>query len=1619
MRIKFSKKTCAFFLIMVALITSSAFSETTYRFDRLWPMLTQPWYFGSPAGIACDINGNVYIADSFNGRVQKFTTQGHFITMWNGGDGNAFVMPQDVAVDLDGNVYVLDSAACRVRVFSTTGEELVSWGEIGSSTGQFSQPQGIALDGYGNVYVADTGNHRVQIFDGEGVYLDVWGENEKNGYTLHEPTDLAFDSLGNVYVVDSGNDTVVLLNDEGVLSEVWGGTGAENGQFNHPARIIVNAENDVYVSDMDNFRIQQFNASGTFIRTWGSEGSGGGEFARPDGLALDKYGHLLISDSGWHDRIQVFTETGVFVTAWGSQYNGTNQFNGPTDVVADEANYVYVADFANSRIQKYSSAGRFIEFWGPEADESGYCMQPYSLALDSLHNLVYAYDLYDSQLRQYDLDGEYIREWNSLDGGTSGTAGFTRIAAHDGFLYTADSINHRVRKFSSTGVFVNEWGSFGFENGQFFSPFGVVVDDAGQVYVADTYNNRIQVFTSEGIFLRSWGTEGSNPGQFMLPVAVSVTADGSILVSDSDNNRIQQFTAQGEFVAQFGSVGAGPGQFNQPGGMAALGIDRIVVADTLNNRLQQFQAIDNAEQAKAVIVAGGGPISGNTLWDATRLCANFAYRTLIYSGYTKDDIYYLSPDSSVDLDNDGLANDVDADCTLAALEYALTSWIESADMLVVYLVDHGGITTFRMNETEILDASVLGGWIDVVRPLVAGNILLVDDSCHSGSFLPGFATMNYEPAITVITSTESEQSAYFLGTGTASFSSIFWMEILNGLDVDGAYRFAATTVQEIYALQTPQLDSNGNGIANESEDYAAVSEMYVGMTGASSANRPVIGSVSVPESSQGGKPVTITVSNIQSGEDIAQVWAVVRSPGGIGNIYNAPVLWLPTVPLDPVTTDVYAGEYDNFHIPGNYQFSIYARDISGRISVPITRTVTVESPLRRRAVLVAACTSDNPFWQATKKNTLLAYQALQFQGYSDEDIQFYCAEAIAPAVIGLPTVDNLQYAVTQWAATNTQDLVIYITGIGTSDYVELGPGETLFAPTVKGWLDELQQSLPGTVSFVCDFCSSGGFLPALAAGDNIERIVISGAGIDAAPSFDVVGDISFSRFFWRQILAGANLRSAFLYAANTLQFFDTSFEPCLDDTGDGIYQSSVDGRIAIETVLGIGLQYASDPPIIQSFSPPQVLDGKKTDHTTTAKIWVDTIASTAEIVSVFALITSPDYDPRDCGVSSQGNYVLLVEDEDGHYESIYDRFIYRGVYKIRIFAVDINGDISAPAITQVEQKSATVISDIYESDNTSETASWIGLGGTAQRHNFSQENDEDWARFFAYKDQMIVIETSYLGEAANTYIQLYREDEDLVLIAEDDDSNPEEFGASLIQWRADEEGFYLIRVTNVPPEVYSANAFYDLVVRDDTGATIAGAITVTVFNAATDAFLSDANVYLLDFGGMSNITSTQGVAYFPVLPIKTYTVVVEKEGFSNATSSVQVNSGQTVSLILTIQPIEGEGEPVEGESVEGEEMTGVLLEAFDDSDTDDNGLLSLEEVHVTLPELTQDQFNQLDDNGDGYLSREELGAEDYHCGFCHGNTGTKGDFKRYLGDWLLIGLSLLSLISLTRLASHK
>jgi uncharacterized protein (TIGR03663 family) len=226
-----------------------------------------PGTFNQPWGIAVDQSGNVYVADTWNHRIQKFDSNGKFLTMWgtNGDtrgianvDPLLFYGPRAIAIDAQGNLLVTDTGNKRVLKFSPTGEPLAQYGGFGAGNGQFSEPVGIAIDQQGNIFVADTWNQRIQKFDSNFNYITQWPVSGWDSQTVVNKPYLAVDPEGNVFASDPEGSRIIKFSNDGQLLAVFGVRGTDLSSFNLPTGLAFDAQGNLYVADSGNQRILVF-----------------------------------------------------------------------------------------------------------------------------------------------------------------------------------------------------------------------------------------------------------------------------------------------------------------------------------------------------------------------------------------------------------------------------------------------------------------------------------------------------------------------------------------------------------------------------------------------------------------------------------------------------------------------------------------------------------------------------------------------------------------------------------------------------------------------------------------------------------------------------------------------------------------------------------------------------------------------------------------------------------------------------------------------------------------------------------------------------------------------------------------------------------------------------------------------------------------------------------------------------------------------------------------------------------------------------------------------------------------------------------------------------------------
>lgn len=278
--------------------------------------------FRFPAGVTVDATGNIYVADQFNHRVQKWVPGASFgITVAGiGGQGDRadqLNYPMSVVVDKQGNIYVSDAANSRIQRFapgSTTGVTVAGGNGRGAAANQLNMPQGICLDNAGNIYIADNYNHRIQVWSpGAKTGITVAGGSGKGNKLnqLQYPSSVQVSHDGTIYIADAANDRIVVWSKEhnkGVIVAGQEGRGKGPGQLYFPTDIALHSNGDLFIVDQTNHRILRWKPgakTGLLVAGGNGMGSADNQLDYPYGLFVDQDDNLYVADQFNH-RIQYY-----------------------------------------------------------------------------------------------------------------------------------------------------------------------------------------------------------------------------------------------------------------------------------------------------------------------------------------------------------------------------------------------------------------------------------------------------------------------------------------------------------------------------------------------------------------------------------------------------------------------------------------------------------------------------------------------------------------------------------------------------------------------------------------------------------------------------------------------------------------------------------------------------------------------------------------------------------------------------------------------------------------------------------------------------------------------------------------------------------------------------------------------------------------------------------------------------------------------------------------------------------------------------------------------------------------------------------------------------------------
>ena len=334
---------------------------------------------------------------------------------------------------------------------------------------------------------------------------------------------------------------------------------------------------------------------------------------------------------------------------------------------------------------------------------------------------------------------------------------------------------------------------------------------------------------------------------------------------------------------------------------------------------------------KALIVAGGGILSSNKLWETTQYLTTNFYKLLLNRRYPKDLIHYISPDTGHNdtqiVINDDIPTVSDIEQYIESL-YIDTSQqnVNSERPFILYLADHGGDQTFKVNHgLEILNASDLDDWLDDLQTHTGCSVYIIIEACFSGTFVDILAPTDAQNRV-IITSAGNHVAIYDKD-GRVSFSQILFNELNAGSSLYQSFHYAKEQLlnQSLFYGQFPQI--------YDGQDGKLAQKSYISGSFNIGDILPEIVDHTTSQSLTAGAHELFAV--VVDVEGVKQVWASIIPPNfqlpETTGEFDTPIINIPAIPLLDQGNGRYQGRFENFHHRGIYHVSFFCEDLAGNV----------------------------------------------------------------------------------------------------------------------------------------------------------------------------------------------------------------------------------------------------------------------------------------------------------------------------------------------------------------------------------------------------------------------------------------------------------------------------------------------------------------------------------------------------------------------------------------------------------------------------------------------------------------------------------------------------------------
>lgn len=320
--------------------------------------------YNIPYGLAMDTRSNLYVADLSNvGSIMRFDAAGKYLGRLSGTKHptGKFNLPAAIALAKNGDFYVIDQFNNRIQKFDRTGKFISGWGKYGMGNSEFIYPKAVALDSAGNVYVGE-GSRRLQKFTADGKFLSLLtlaGDSEQLGNI----GDISIDASGNIFVADVSYMKIRKFDPDGKLLKSWKLPDSDkNGAQSFNFQIESDSAGNIYTLGLN---LHKFDNNGQLVKKFEIEQLSPTVSPFMPSLALDNSGNIYIGMTTSGDTVGAifkYSPVGTLLSGFtpsGDSPNANGAFAAPTSFVITDDNALLVVEGQKHRVIKFRT-NKFI-----------------------------------------------------------------------------------------------------------------------------------------------------------------------------------------------------------------------------------------------------------------------------------------------------------------------------------------------------------------------------------------------------------------------------------------------------------------------------------------------------------------------------------------------------------------------------------------------------------------------------------------------------------------------------------------------------------------------------------------------------------------------------------------------------------------------------------------------------------------------------------------------------------------------------------------------------------------------------------------------------------------------------------------------------------------------------------------------------------------------------------------------------------------------------------------------------------------------------------------------------------------------------------------------------------